>query len=32
VKLLYFIYNKALLEECDKDENVAVIVADASFV
>jgi hypothetical protein len=32
VKLLYFISNKALLEECDKDENVAVIEADAAFV
>jgi len=30
VKLLYFISNIALLEECDKDENVAVIGAAAA--
>jgi hypothetical protein len=32
VQLLYYISNKGLLEECDKEENVAVTVAATASV
>jgi len=32
IQLLYYISNKGLLEECDKEENVAVTVAATASV